>query len=89
MIVNKFLLQDGIRTSALMYQNKPAGLFDCVRYVFWAKIACSQKNKLFQTTYFFANKRQKQAESSNAPLIDIGVGLVAEPASIPAGIFTW
>ena len=31
-----------------MYQNKPAGLFDCVRYAFWAKTACSQKNKLVE-----------------------------------------
>ena len=68
MIVNKYLLQDGIRTSALIYQNKRAGLLNWVRYAFWAKTACSQKNRLFQTACFFANKRQKQVESSNAPL---------------------
>ena len=67
-IVNKFLHSDGIRTSALIYRSKTAGLFNCVRYAFRAKTACLQKKQVVSDSLFFANKRQKQAESSNAPL---------------------
>ena len=43
-------------------------MLDCVRYVFWAKTACLQK-KAVSNSLFFANKRQKQAESSTAPYV--------------------
>ena len=39
-----------------LYQNKPSGLFKCIRYALRAKAACLQKNKLLQAAYFFANK---------------------------------